>query len=149
MRRALISVFNKEGVIELVQSLSVLGWEIISTGGTYKLLAEAGIKNLKAVAKVSGFPEILDGRVKTLNPQIHGGILADRSQASHLEDLKNQAIEPIDLVAVNLYPFKETVSRPGVSEAEAIANIDIGGVAIISMFTWWLTQQIIPRSPAV
>ena len=131
MRRALISVFNKEGVIELVQSLSVLGWEIISTGGTYKLLAEAGIKNLKAVAKVSGFPEILDGRVKTLNPQIHGGILADRSQASHLKDLKNQAIEPIDLVAVNLYPFKETVSRLGVSEAEAIANIDIGGVAMI------------------
>lgn len=129
VKRALLSVSNKEGIVEFARGLEGLGYEIVSTGGTYQTLQDAGIKVIK-VAEVTGFPEILDGRVKTLHPGIHGGILAMRSP-EHLEQLAEHQISPIDVVAVNLYPFRETVARPGVSLEEAIENIDIGGPAMI------------------
>ncbi|MGE5416167.1 MAG: bifunctional phosphoribosylaminoimidazolecarboxamide formyltransferase/IMP cyclohydrolase [Acidobacteriota bacterium] len=128
-RRALISVSNKEGLVDFARGLEGLGWEIISTGGTYSTLKEAGV-NVVKVAEVTGFPEILDGRVKTLHPKIHGGILARRTP-EHLQQLTENEIGPIDLVAVNLYPFRETIQKPGVTLAEAIENIDIGGPAMI------------------
>lgn len=129
MKRALISVSNKSGVVDFAKGLEKLGYEIISTGGTYKALAEAGVKVLK-VADITGFPEILDGRVKTLHPKIHGGILA-RRVPDHLQQLEANQIDPIDIVAVNLYPFRETVSKPGVTVEEAIENIDIGGPSMV------------------
>lgn len=129
MKRALISVSDKTGVIEFAQGLERLGYEILSTGGTYKTLQEAGIKVIQ-VSEVTGFPEILDGRVKTLHPKIHGGILARRTDA-HLQQLKENDIAPIDIVAVNLYPFRATISKPGVSLEEAIENIDIGGPTMV------------------
>ncbi|HPF20160.1 MAG TPA: bifunctional phosphoribosylaminoimidazolecarboxamide formyltransferase/IMP cyclohydrolase [Syntrophomonas sp.] len=129
MKRALISVSNKDGVVEFAQGLEKLGYEIISTGGTYKTLADAGVKVMK-VADITGFPEILDGRVKTLHPKIHGGILARRIP-DHLQQLDANQIDPIDIVAVNLYPFRETVSKPGVTVEEAIENIDIGGPSMV------------------
>ncbi|HHV77428.1 MAG TPA: bifunctional phosphoribosylaminoimidazolecarboxamide formyltransferase/IMP cyclohydrolase [Syntrophothermus lipocalidus] len=128
-KRALISVSNKDGVVEFARGLEELGYEIVSTGGTYDTLVQAGIKVVK-VAEVTGFPEILDGRVKTLHPAVHGGILAKRSP-DHLEQLQMHGIQTIDIVAVNLYPFRETVLRPGVTLEEAIENIDIGGPAMI------------------
>ncbi|ABI69073.1 bifunctional phosphoribosylaminoimidazolecarboxamide formyltransferase/IMP cyclohydrolase [Syntrophomonas wolfei] len=129
MKRALISVSNKEGLLDFARGLEKLGYEIISTGGTYNTIKEAGIK-VKKVADITGFPEILDGRVKTLHPKIHGGILARRIP-EHLQQLQENDIGPIDIVAVNLYPFRETISRPGVSLEEAIENIDIGGPAMV------------------
>lgn len=129
MKRALLSVSNKEGIVEFARGLEQLGYEIVSTGGTYQTLKDAGVNVIK-VADVTGFPEILDGRVKTLHPSIHGGILAMRSP-EHLQQLAEHQISPIDVVAVNLYPFRETVARPGVSLEEAIENIDIGGPAMI------------------
>lgn len=129
MKRALISVSNKEGVVEFARGLEKLGYEIISTGGTYKTLADAGVKVMK-VADITGFPEILDGRVKTLHPKIHGGILARRIP-EHLQQLETNQIDAIDIVAVNLYPFRETVSKAGVTVEEAIENIDIGGPSMV------------------
>lgn len=129
MKRALISVSNKTGVIEFARGLEKLGYEIISTGGTYKALQEAGVK-VKQVAEITGFPEILDGRVKTLHPKIHGGILARRIPG-HLQQLEQNNIEPIDIVAVNLYPFRETIAKPDVTLEEAIENIDIGGPTMV------------------
>lgn len=129
--RALISVSDKTGLKEFAQGLAKLGWEIVSTGGTFKFLKEAGIKKLKKVEDLTEFPEIMDGRVKTLHPKIFGGILADRSKPSHLADAKKNKIELIDLVVCNLYPFAETVAKPNVSTEEAIENIDIGGVSLI------------------
>jgi phosphoribosylaminoimidazolecarboxamide formyltransferase/IMP cyclohydrolase len=128
--RALISVSNKEGLLPFVEGLSRLNVEILSTGGTKRLLEEAGIP-VKSVSDVTGFPEILDGRVKTLHPNIHGGLLARRDLPDHLEQIKAHAIEPIDLVVVNLYPFKETISKPDVTHEEAVENIDIGGPSMI------------------
>jgi len=130
MKRALISVSNKEGIVEFARGLEELGYEIISTGGTYKTLQEAGIA-VKQVADITGFPEIMDGRVKTLHPAIHGGILARRDVAQHMEQLQQNQIEPIDIVVVNLYPFRETISKPGVTKEEAIENIDIGGPSMV------------------
>lgn len=130
IERALISVSNKAGVIELAQKLNAAGVEIISTGGTMKALKAAGIP-VTYVSDVTGFPEIMDGRVKTLNPYIHGGILAVRDNPLHVEQLREHRIAPIDLVVVNLYPFKETIAKPNVELAEAIENIDIGGPAMI------------------
>ncbi|NLG33069.1 MAG: bifunctional phosphoribosylaminoimidazolecarboxamide formyltransferase/IMP cyclohydrolase [Syntrophomonadaceae bacterium] len=127
--RALISVSNKQGVVDFARGLEKLGCDIISTGGTYQTLSEAGIK-VTQVADVTNFPEILDGRVKTLHPKIHGGILALRND-QHLSQLEKYSIKPIDIVAVNLYPFRETVSKAGVTLAEAIENIDIGGPSMI------------------
>lgn len=128
-KRALISVSNKEGVIDFAKGLVELGFEIVSTGGTSKALSDAGVP-VTYITKVTDFPEILDGRVKTLHPNIHGGILARRTQ-SHLMQLKKHNITPIDLVAVNLYPFKETIAKEDVSLEEAIENIDIGGPTMV------------------
>jgi len=130
VRRALISVHDKSGVVEFARGLSALGVEILSTGGTAKLLRDSGVK-VRDVSEVTGFPEMLDGRVKTLHPKIHGGILARRDKPEHLAQLKAQGIEPIDLVAINLYPFEQTVAKPGTSLAEAIEQIDIGGPTLI------------------
>jgi phosphoribosylaminoimidazolecarboxamide formyltransferase / IMP cyclohydrolase len=130
IRRALISVHDKTGIVAFAQALTALGIEILSTGGTAKLLRDSGVP-VREVADVTGFPEMLDGRVKTLHPRIHGGILARRDVPAHLAALEKHEIEPIDLVVVALYPFEATVARPGVTRAEAIENIDIGGPAMI------------------
>ena len=130
IKRALISVSNKEGVVECARQLHEAGVEVISTGGTMKAIKEAGIP-VTYVSDVTGFPEIMDGRVKTLNPYIHGGILAVRDNAEHVAQMEEHGIKGIDLVAVNLYPFKETIAKPDVTLAEAIENIDIGGPAMV------------------
>ncbi len=130
IERALISVSDKKGIIDFAKKLDSFGVEIISTGGTYKAISEAGIKVIK-IDEVTGFPEMLDGRVKTLHPFVHGGILANRQIQSHMEQLKRAGIKKIDMVVVNLYPFKETIAKPDVTIAEAIENIDIGGPTMI------------------
>lgn len=130
VKRALISVSDKKGVLEFAKGLSQFDVEILSTGGTAQTLREGGVE-VKDVAEVTGFPEILDGRVKTLHPAIFGGILANRSKKGHLDELEKMGLAPIDLVVVNLYPFKEVTSKPNVELVEAIENIDIGGVALI------------------
>lgn len=128
-KRALISVSDKTDLIPFAEGLEKLGYEIISTGGTLKILQEAGV-NAIPVEQVTGFPEILDGRVKTLHPKIHGGLLAKRSEPSHVKALEANDIAPIDIVVVNLYPFKETLAK-GASHEEIIENIDIGGPAML------------------
>jgi phosphoribosylaminoimidazolecarboxamide formyltransferase/IMP cyclohydrolase len=128
--RALISVHDKTGVVEFARGLVALGAEIVSTGGTAKLLRESGIAVVD-VAEVTGFPEMLDGRVKTLHPKVHGGLLARRDLPEHVAALERHGIRPIDLVAVTLYPFEQTVARSGVTLEEAIENIDIGGPSMI------------------
>ncbi len=130
IKRALISVSDKRGVIDFAKGLHKFGVEIISTGGTAKSLQGAGVKVTK-VSEVTGFPEMLDGRVKTLHPKIHGALLAIRDSKSHMEQLQEHNITPIDLVAVNLYPFAETIGRNGVKLEEAIEQIDIGGPSMI------------------
>ena len=130
IKRALISVSNKIDVVEFAHKLSKCGVEIISTGGTGKAIRAAGIP-VTYVSDLTGFPEIMNGRVKTLNPKIHGGILAVRDNPEHVQQMKENDIEPIDLVVVNLYPFKRTVAKPNVTLADAIENIDIGGPALI------------------
>lgn len=129
-RRALISVFDKTGVADFAQGLHELGFEIVSSGGTEKALRQARVP-VTAISQVTGFPEMLSGRVKTLHPLILGGILAVRSDPQHMAELQEHGIAPIDLVVVNLYPFESTVARPGVTVAEATENIDIGGPAMI------------------
>lgn len=128
-KRAVLSVSDKQGIVDLAKGLVKLGFELISTGGTYKKLEEAEIP-VKYISEVTGFPEILDGRVKTLHPMIHGGILA-RDSEEHREQAANHGIQYIDLVIVNLYPFRETIAKPGVSFEEAIENIDIGGPTMV------------------
>lgn len=130
VKRALISVYNKQGIVEFARGLSKLGVEIISTGGTYKALKENGVPVLE-VSQVAGFPEILDGRVKTLQPQIHAGILAMRANEEHMAQLRHHNVAAIDMVVVNLYPFRETVADPNVSLEEAIEKIDIGGPTMV------------------
>ncbi|MBR6012180.1 MAG: IMP cyclohydrolase [Selenomonadaceae bacterium] len=130
IERALISVSNKIGAVELAKSLSKCGIEIISTGGTMKAIRAAGIP-VTYVSDLTGFPEIMDGRVKTLNPKIHGGILAVRDNPEHVKQMEENGIKPIDLVVVNLYPFKSTIRKKDVTLAEAVENIDIGGPAMI------------------
>ncbi len=130
IRRALLSVSDKTGLIDFARGLVSLEVELISTGGTATTLTGAGLP-VTNVSDVTQFPEMLDGRVKTLHPAVHGGILADRSKPEHMETIATHDIAPIDLVVVNLYPFRETVARPGVSRAEAIENIDIGGPAMV------------------
>lgn len=129
-KKALISVYNKEGILEFSKELIEKGFEIISTGGTYKYLIENKI-NAKKVEDITAFPEILGGRVKTLHPAIFAGILADKNNPSHRKDLEVHELFNISLIAVNLYPFKETISKKGVSLEEAIEQIDIGGVSLI------------------
>ena len=130
MKRALISVSNKTNIIACAQSLVSLGYEIISTGGTYHALHQAGIK-VTAVEEVTHFPEMLDGRVKTLHPMIHGGILAQRDNLEHMSKLLEHHIQPIDVVIVNLYPFEATIKKENVSFEEIIENIDIGGPTML------------------
>ncbi|HXF73216.1 MAG TPA: hypothetical protein VNO79_11470, partial [Actinomycetota bacterium] len=122
VRRALLSVADKAGVADLARALAELGVELLSTGSTARALREAGVA-VTPVAEVTGFPELLDGRVKTLHPRIHAGILADRADPEHLRQLEEHGIAPIDLVVVNLYPFREAVAA-GAPEAEAIEQID-------------------------
>lgn len=128
--RALISVSDKTGIVEFAKELTDIGVEIISTGGTLTRLADNGIEAV-SVSAVTGFPECLDGRVKTLHPAVHGGILAMRDKREHMEKIKELNIETIDIVAINLYPFKETIMKPEVTIEEAIENIDIGGPAML------------------
>lgn len=130
IKRALVSVSNKLGVVDLAKKLSKCGIEIISTGGTMKAIQAAGIP-VTYVSDVTGFPEIMNGRVKTLNPKIHGGILAVRDNPEHLKQMEENSILPIDMVVVNLYPFKATIRKENVTLDEAIENIDIGGPAMI------------------
>ncbi|MBS1518766.1 MAG: bifunctional phosphoribosylaminoimidazolecarboxamide formyltransferase/IMP cyclohydrolase [Bacteroidetes bacterium] len=130
IKRALISVYDKEGITELASELIKSGVEIISTGGTYKLLSENGFE-ITRVEDITGFPEILSGRVKTLHPKIFGGILSDRSNESHNSDSEKLGLAMIDLVIVNLYPFEDTVMKENVTEEEAIEQIDIGGITLI------------------
>ena len=128
--RALVSVSDKTGLVDFVKGLVDLGWEIIATGGTQKLLEKEGVKTI-GISEVTGFPEILDGRVKTLHPKVHGGILARRDVPAHMETLKENGVETIDLVCVNLYPFKQTIAKEGVTLEDAIENIDIGGPSMV------------------
>ena len=128
--RALISVSDKTGIVEFAQELNALGVKIISTGGTLTRLADNGIEAV-GISEVTGFPECLDGRVKTLHPAVHGGILARRDVADHMKQIGDLKIETIDMVIINLYPFKETILKPGVTLEEAIENIDIGGPAML------------------
>jgi phosphoribosylaminoimidazolecarboxamide formyltransferase/IMP cyclohydrolase len=130
IKRALISVSNKKGIVDFAKKLQILGIEIISTGGTAKILEENGVK-VQPVSSITGFPECLDGRVKTLHPAVHGGLLARRDNPKHMQQLKELNISPIDLVVINLYPFKETIAKEGVSLEEAIENIDIGGPTML------------------
>jgi len=128
--RALISVSDKTGIVELSKALAAYGVEILSTGGTAKLLRDAGL-TVKDVSEFTGFPEMLDGRVKTLHPKVHGGLLGIRSNPGHRAKMQEHGIEPIDMVVVNLYPFEATVAKPGCSLEEAIENIDIGGPTML------------------
>ena len=128
--RALISVSDKTGVVEFAKGLRALGWEVIATGGTMKLLETSGVEVIN-ISDVTSFPEICDGRVKTLHPKVHGGLLARRDDESHLTALKENGIEFIDLVCVNLYPFRQTIQKEGVTIEEAIENIDIGGPSML------------------
>lgn len=128
--RAIVSVSNKAGIVPFVQELVELGVEVISTGGTKMILEENGVQ-VTGISAVTGFPEILNGRVKTLHPMIHGGLLAKREDASHQQQLSEHGITPIDLVVVNLYPFKETISKEGTTFEDAIENIDIGGPTML------------------
>ena len=128
--KALISVSDKTGVVEFAKGLVALGWEILSTSGTMKLLKESGVP-VTSVSDVTGFPEICDGRVKTLHPKIHGALLARRDIPEHMKELKDNDIETIDLVCVNLYPFRETIAKPDVTMEDAVEHIDIGGPSML------------------
>ena len=130
MPRALLSVSEKTGLVDFAKALHALGWELLSTGGTARVLREAGLA-VKDVSEVTGFPEMLDGRVKTLHPGVHGGLLARRDLPEHMQALAAHKIAPIDLVVVNLYPFRETAAKPNVAEHEVIENIDIGGPSML------------------
>jgi len=130
VKRALLSVSDKTGIVEFAKELASMGVELISTGGTEKIIKEAGIA-VKNISEVTGFPECLDGRVKTLHPAVHGGILAMRSNKAHMAQLESLNIETIDMVVINLYPFKETVKKPNIALEDAIENIDIGGPTML------------------
>ncbi|MGB1510110.1 MAG: bifunctional phosphoribosylaminoimidazolecarboxamide formyltransferase/IMP cyclohydrolase, partial [Paracoccaceae bacterium] len=129
VRRALLSVSDKTGLIDLAKSLSQRGVELVSTGGSAKTLRDAGLE-VRDVATLTGFPEMMDGRVKTLHPNVHGGLLALRDNAEHINSMEKHGIAGIDLLVVNLYPFEETVAR-GADAATCVENIDIGGPAMI------------------
>ncbi len=130
IKRALISVSDKKGVVDFAKELSGMGIEILSTGGTAKALRDAGVPVIE-VSEYTGFPEMLDGRLKTLHPKIHGGLLSRRSNPKDMEDIQSHGIKTIDMVVVNLYPFEATTSKPNVTFDEAIENIDIGGPTML------------------
>jgi phosphoribosylaminoimidazolecarboxamide formyltransferase/IMP cyclohydrolase len=144
--RALISVSHKEGILDFAAGLAGLGIEILSTGGTAKLLRDGGVK-VKDVSEFTGFPEMLDGRVKTLHPKVHGGLLGRRNNPEHMKQWKQHGIEPIDLVVVNLYPFEQTVARPGCTLEDAIENIDIGGPTMLRSAAKNYTDVAVVVSP--
>ncbi|WP_102336288.1 bifunctional phosphoribosylaminoimidazolecarboxamide formyltransferase/IMP cyclohydrolase [Salimicrobium jeotgali] len=129
-KRALLSVSNKQGLSDFAQELISLGYELISTGGTKRTIEEAGIE-VRSISEITEFPEIMDGRVKTLHPAVHSGLLARRDNGEHMQQLQELGFGPIDLVAVNLYPFKETIAKEDVTEREAIENVDIGGPTML------------------
>jgi len=145
--RAIVSVSDKAGVTDFARELSQLGYEVFSTGGTKKAISQAGV-TVNSISEITGFPEILDGRVKTLHPVVHGGLLARRDLASHMEELARNKIELIDLVAVNLYPFVQTVSKDGVTLDEALENIDIGGPTMIRAAAKNFPSVIVVVDPA-
>jgi len=145
--RAIISVSDKAGVTDFARGLSQLGFEVFSTGGTKKALSEAGVP-VKSVSEITGFPEILDGRVKTLHPAVHGGILANRKIPAHMEELAKHNIAEINLIAVNLYPFVQTVSKEGVTLDDALENIDIGGPTMIRAAAKNFPSVIVVVDPA-
>ena len=130
VQRALLSVSNKTGIIELAIALHEIGIEILSTGGTRRVIGEAGIP-VRSVSDYTGFPEMMDGRVKTLHPKIHAGLLALRDNLEHMREVDRHGIELIDMVVVNLYPFQETISKDGVALEDAIEQIDIGGPTML------------------
>ena len=128
--KALISVYDKTGVIEAARRLHGAGVGLVSTGGTHKAISDAGVP-VQQVSDLTGFPEILDGRVKTLHPHIHGGLLARRDMPEHMDELSRRSIDAIDLVIGNLYPFREAISRPDATLDDALENIDIGGPTML------------------
>ena len=130
IKRAILSVSDKTGIVELARRLADKGVTLLSTGGTMKAIAAAGIP-VTGVSDVTGFPECLDGRVKTLHPMIHAGLLAVRSNPEHMKQIEALGVEPIDMVIINLYPFRATIEKPGVTFEDAIENIDIGGQTML------------------
>ncbi|HXF79215.1 MAG TPA: bifunctional phosphoribosylaminoimidazolecarboxamide formyltransferase/IMP cyclohydrolase, partial [Usitatibacter sp.] len=130
IRRALLSVSDKDGIVDFARALLTHGVEILSTGGTAQLLRLHGVV-VTEVGEYTGFPEMMDGRVKTLHPKVHGGILARRDRPDHVRSMEAHDIPPIDMVVVNLYPFAKTVANPGCTMEQAIENIDIGGPAMV------------------
>jgi len=130
IKRALVSVSDKTGLVEFVRGLTEMGVEIISTGGTARSLTEAGLSVI-GISDITNFPEMMDGRVKTLHPAVHGALLADRSKPEHMATIQEHGITPIDLVVVNLYPFAATIAKPNVTREDAVENIDIGGPSMI------------------
>ena len=131
MLKALLSVYDKTGIVEFSSKVAAAGYELISTGGTHRTLTEEGRLTVGQVADYTGSPEILEGRVKTLHPSIYAGLLARRDAPEHMAELKAQSLDTIDLVVVNLYPFVETIKKPGVTLADALENIDIGGPTML------------------
>jgi phosphoribosylaminoimidazolecarboxamide formyltransferase/IMP cyclohydrolase len=130
IERAIISVTDKSGVVEFAKSLGTFGVEILSTGGTAGAMRQGGV-SVRDISDYTGFPEMMDGRVKTLHPKVHGGLLGLRDNPEHVEAMRANGIEPIDMVVVNLYQFEKTVAKPGVTLEEAIENIDIGGPSML------------------
>src|SRR6201996_1561473 len=130
VKRALLSVTDKTGLVEFARKLSTMNVELVSTGGTARTLREAGLA-VRDISDLTGFPEMLDGRVKTLHPKVHGGILHMRANQEHVATVKEHGIEPIDMVVVNLYAFEKTASKPGAHFEEIIENIDIGGPSMV------------------
>jgi phosphoribosylaminoimidazolecarboxamide formyltransferase/IMP cyclohydrolase len=130
IRRAIISLSDKTGILDFAQELQSFSVEILSTGGTAKTLRESGLK-VRDISEYTGFPEMLDGRVKTLHPKVHGGLLGIRDNPAHAQKMNEHGIQPIDMVVINLYPFEATVARPSCTLEEAIENIDIGGPSML------------------
>jgi phosphoribosylaminoimidazolecarboxamide formyltransferase/IMP cyclohydrolase len=147
VKRALLSVTDKSGLVDFARTLSALGIDLISTGGTARALREAGLP-VRDIAELTGFPEMLDGRVKTLHPKVHGGILHIRDNPSHQAAVAEHAIEPIDMVVVNLYAFEKTAAKPGATFAELIENIDIGGPSMVRSAAKNFEDVAVVTSPA-
>ena len=148
IQRAIISLSDKTGIQELARSLQNFGVEILSTGGTAKVLRESGLKVMD-VSEYTGFPEMLDGRVKTLHPKVHGGLLGIRDNPEHSRKMKEHGIQPIDMVVINLYPFEATVAKSSCTLEDAIENIDIGGPAMIRAPQTNTCQATIPKKTAL
>src|SRR5919204_6629802 len=147
IERALLSVTDKSGLVDFARRLSALGIELVSTGGTAKLLRESGLQ-VRDISDLTGFPEMLDGRVKTLHPRVHGGILHMRGNPEHRKAVAEHGIQPIDMVVVNLYAFEKTAARPGVEFDELIENIDIGGPSMIRSAAKNFRDVAVVTSPA-